>query len=358
MSKRAIIVGAGIGGLAAAHALRQVGWATDIYEQTAAFQQLGAGIQLTPNATRILGRLGLLEKIETSAFEPESLTLRDGTTGAMLMSAPLKGVCRRFYGAPYLNILRASLHEILASGLKIQMGQRIECYNHSEFTVAADGLHSQLQAQMNGPERPRFTGQVAWRGLVKADVELRKLIPAEACAWLGQDQHIVTYYLKPDLLNFVAVTEQSDWREEGWSLDGDLRDLSHRFVQWHPKVQALISACERVNRWALFDRPPLARWVDNHTALIGDAAHPTLPFLAQGAALAIEDAWMLAKLAPDLKAYERCRKPRATRLQCWARSNAFLYHKKRYLDHLKLKISRGLFHGPLAHLLLWPIFRG
>ncbi len=357
MGKRAIIVGAGIGGLTAAHALAQAGWAPQVYEQAPAFEHLGAGIQLSPNATRILDRLGLLARVEAAAVEPEAATLRDGQRGTVLMRAPLKGWCRRLYGAPYLHIARPTLHALLAEGVTVRLGHRVEAYAPDQFTVAADGLHSTLQTQMNGPERPRFTGQVAWRGTVTVTADLKTQIPADACAWVGPGQHLVTYYLGPETLNFVGVTEQHGWHEEGWNLPGDLAELRGRFARWHPTVQGVLAAATEVRRWALFDRPPLTRWVAGQVALLGDAAHPTLPFLAQGAALAIEDAWALAETAPNLRAYERRRKPRATRLQAWARSNANLYHQRRWLDHFKLRVSRQGFRGPQAHALFWPIFR-
>ena len=385
MSKQALIVGAGLGGLTAAHALQKFGWETQIFEQAAEFSEVGAGIQLSPNATRILRKLGLLYKIRAASFEPTAASIRDGLKGTPLMHAPLKGFCERVYGAPYLHLYRPDLHAILAEGLNVSLGQeslgitpahlddqgqvippslllnrfensadRLSCEDH--LVVGADGLKSRLQAGLNGPENPRFTGQVAWRGLVQVTPELRRLIPADATVWAGPGQHVVTYYLRPNLLNFVAVTEQEDWQEEGWNLPGDPAELRSRFEGWHPAIGEVFAACQSVRRWALFDRPLLARWTDDQVALLGDAAHPTLPFLAQGAALAMEDAWALAKYAPDLKAYEGARKPRATKLQAWARSNAKLYHQTRSLDRLKLQISRLAFRGPQAHLLFWQIF--
>ncbi len=356
MSKDALIIGAGIGGLTAVHALRQQGWTCQIHEQASEFSEVGAGIQLSPNATRILQRLNLLDAIRARSFEPEAATIRHGPTGRTCMYAPLKGFCERTYGAPYLHIYRPDLHAILAEGLEVELGSRVESYDPGSFTIGADGLRSSLQMQMNGPEAPSFTGQVAWRGLVQADESLRALIPPHASVWAGPGQHVVTYYLRPDLINFVAVTEQSDWQEEGWNLPGDVAELRDRFAGWHPAVTQLLSACQAVQRWALFDRQPLPKWVEGQVALLGDAAHPTLPFLAQGAALAIEDAWALAKFAPDLEAYERARKPRTSKLQAWARSNANLYHQTRWLDRVKLLISSGAFRGPQAHILFWQIF--
>ncbi|MGB0784585.1 MAG: FAD-dependent monooxygenase [Alphaproteobacteria bacterium] len=358
MSKSAIIIGAGIGGLTAAHALRQMGWKTQTFERANAFSEVGAGIQLSPNATRILSRLNLLDSVKANSFEPEAATIRDGKTGSALMYAPLKGYCQRYYGGPYLHVYRPMLQSVLAKGVDVQLGCDIASYDPTQLTVAADGFRSALRAQMNGPSDPEFRGQVAWRGVVTADSRLKALIPEEACVWVGPEKHLVTYYIGPELINFVAVTEQDQWLEEGWNTPGDLNELRDHFSNWHPKLGEILDACTSVQRWGLFDRPALARWVDGKTALLGDAAHPTLPFLAQGAALAIEDAWALAGNASDLTKYEKIRKPRATRLQSWARANAKLYHKSRLIDRLKLLVSRRIFRGPQALLLFWSIFSG
>ena len=370
MGKRAVIVGAGIGGLTAAQALRQRDWDVEIFEAAAAFSEIGAGIQLSPNATRVLHNLGLLDPIRTLAFEPQAATIRDGVTGRTLLYVPLASLCTRLYGTPYLHIHRPSLHAGLREGLEQQIhlnspvlgyeGHRLSIEGSAAGTadliVAADGVKSTMNRQMNGPESPRFTGQVAWRGLVPVTPALRKLFAPHATVWAGQGRHFVTYYLGPDLLNFVGVTEQNDWQEEGWNLPGDRNEFRDHFASFHTAIQALIEATESVQRWALFDRKPLDRWASGPVALLGDAAHPTLPFVAQGAALAMEDAWALAQYAPDLQAYERARQPRAARLQSLARANAKLYHSHRVIDRLKLRLSRGLLRGPQAHLLFWSIF--
>ena len=370
MSKRALIVGAGLGGLSAAHALAQVGWKIQIFEKAPALSDIGAGIQLSPNATRVLRHIGLLDRVQAAAFEPRAATLREGMGGHVLMYAPLKGLCSRLYGAPYLHIHRPNLHAILAHGLEINLGQ--DAHSHTghglnlstgqhicgDLIVGADGLRSRLQTQINGPQSPRFTGQVAWRGMVEATPDLQRLIPPDATVWVGQGQHMVTYYLRADLINFVGVTEQETWREEGWNLPGDVAKLRAIFAQWAPAIQGLLEACQSVRRWALFDRRPLPRWTDRAVALLGDAAHPTLPFLAQGAALAMEDAAALAKFAPDLHAYEQARKPRTSALQARARSNAALYHQARWIDRAKLKIAPMALRGPQAHALFWHIFNG
>ena len=357
MRKQVLIIGAGIGGLTAAQALQRRSWCCVIHEQATQFREIGAGIQLSPNATGVLQRLGLLSAVRAFAFEPEAASIRDGKTGRTYLYAPLKGFCKRTYGAPYLHIYRPDLHRILAQGLDIRLGQRARGYDPKTFTVGADGLRSKMQEQMNGPKAPIFTGQVAWRGLVQADAGLKVRIPAQACIWVGPDQHIVTYYLRPNLINFVAVTEQSNWQEEGWHLPGDPAALRERFVGWHPGLLELLAACQQVRRWALFDRRPLRKWVDGKTVLLGDAAHPTLPFLAQGAALAMEDAWTLAQVAPDLHAYQRKRQARVRKLQAKARANVQIYHETSWCARVKLALASGLLRGPQAHILFWPIFR-
>lgn len=367
--KMALIVGAGLGGLVAAHALHQVGWQSRVLERAAAFGEVGAGIQLTPNATRVLARLGLLEAVRAAAFSPRAAVLRQGCSGRVLMAAPLQRFCARVYGAPYLHITRPRLHTILTQGLEIDLACPVKAYEADgicladgqcitgDLIVGADGLRSTMQRQMNGPARPCFTGQVAWRSLVLATPDLRRRLPPDATVWTGIGQHLVTYFVDPDLLNVVAVTEHETWRQEGWDVPGDPRELRARFAAWHPDVQAALEGVQQVRRWALFDRKPLPRWVDGKTALLGDAAHPMLPFLAQGAAQAFEDAWVLACHASNLPAYETIRKPRTTKIQSWARSNAALYHQRRRLDRLKLQAARLAFRGPQAHILFWQIFR-
>ena len=356
MSKRAQIIGAGIGGLTAAHALQAKGWEAQIFERAEFFGEVGAGLQLSPNATGILKRIGLLDAVRAHAFEPEAATIRHGLDARILMYAPLKGFCTRVYGAPYLHIYRPALHEVLRQGLDIELAHPATPDPKADMCVAAQGLHSSTTTQLN-PEQPLgFTGQVAWRGLIHADAALKKSIPPHATVWAGPGQHLVTYYIAENSLNFVAVTEQDTWQDQGWDCLGEPAELIARFKNWHPKVKDVLAAASQVRRWALFDRAPLDRWVDQNTALLGDAAHPMLPFLAQGAAQAIEDAWALAAYAPDLKAYERIRKKRTARLQTWARSNARIYHQARVLDRFKLLISKAVFRGPQAHMLLWQIF--
>ena len=368
MRGSAFIVGAGIAGLSAAHALSQKGWETRVFDKTPVFREIGAGIQLTPNATRILRRLGLLDKIRSFASVPKAIAIRDGTTGLTFLRAPLEGFCERVYGAPYLHAYRPDFHKCLEEGLSISLSTEIFGYSRDgvmltetshapcDLIIGADGLRSCIQQQMHGPQRPRFTHQVAWRGLIPITPDLGRHFQLEATIWVGKSQHVVTYFVRPDLLNFVAVTEQNDWREEGWNLPGCVGDLRSRFAGWHGSLVDLFQACKTVRRWALFDRLPLSHWIDGRVVLMGDAAHPTLPFLAQGAALAIEDAWALATYAPDLKAYECARRSRVTKLQAAARAHARLYHRTRWLDEFKLMVSRGIFRGPQAHALLWRIF--
>ena len=353
MGKYAQIIGAGIGGLTAAHCLRAKGWKTEVFERTEAFGEVGAGLQLSPNATRILKRLGLLDAVADQAFEPEAACIRDGRTARTFMYAPLRGFCQRAYGAPYLHIYRPALHEILRQGLDINLGQATDPNDAADLCVVATGLRSATATQWNPAQPLRFTGQVAWRGVVEADATLKALIPPHATVWAGPGQHVVTYYIGGNRLNFVAVTEQDDWQEQGWDLPGDVQDLSARFAGWCPQLREMFAAANTVRRWALFDRPPLTTWARGNARLLGDAAHPMLPFLAQGAAQAMEDAWALAD---DTDGYGANRRRRTAGLQAWAKSNASLYHQSRWLDRLKLQASRTLFRGPQAHALFWKIF--
>ena len=237
MSKHAQIIGAGIGGLTAAHALRAKGWEAQIFERAEAFGEVGAGLQLSPNATRVLERLGLLDEVRAQSFEPAAASIRDGRTARTLMYAPLKGFCKRAYGGPYLHIYRPALHEVLRARLDVTLGQAAEPDERVDLCVVAEGVRSATVTKWNPEQSPRFTGQVAWRGMVEVDTALKSAIPPHATVWVGPGQHLVTYYIGESRLNFVAVTEQETWQEQGWDLPGDKDELAARFADWCPQVR-------------------------------------------------------------------------------------------------------------------------
>lgn len=354
MIASAIIAGAGIGGLTTAVALARRNVTVDVLEQATELTEVGAGIQLSPNAMRVLASLGLEDAILAKGFEPETAEMRHWRTGRRYMSPPLRAACRDRYGAPYIHIHRADLQDILvaavrSSGGTIHLGRPITAYHQdtnsvyaetaagplqANVLIGADGIHSTVRTQMLGAERPVFTGQVAWRCLIPAEQVPAGVVDPAATVWVGPGRHLVTYLVRGGaMINVVAVTERTDWHHEDWLQTGNPADMRNAFSGWHADVTALLDAADQAYLWALFDRPPLPRWQDGHAVLLGDACHPALPFMAQGAAMAIEDAVVLTDrlsasndVPAALRVYEAKRKPRTSALQALARRNAGLFH--------------------------------
>jgi salicylate hydroxylase len=330
-----MIAGGGIGGLSLALALARNGVRTRIVEQTARIEAVGAGIQLSPNATHVLIRLGLEQRLRAEAVAPVRAEVRDAASGRLLIVNQLGGEAEARWGAPYWVIGRAALQAALleaveASGLvEIELGRRITEVDPAGVTAGCDGLHSAVRQALFGADAPRFTGQTAWRGLAKLD----EAGPPVVQVWTGPRRHFVRYPLAPGVMNMVAVTEAGTDDVESWDAEGEGARLATAFADWPEPVRETIAAVERPWRSALYDRPPLPRWSRDRATLLGDAAHPMLPFLAQGAAMAIEDAVVLADLLakggePEaaLAAYERARRGRTAKVQAWASRNARLFH--------------------------------
>ena len=346
-----LIIGAGIGGLTLAHALTQRGKKVRVLESAPALENVGAGIQIPPNAVKVLRALGLEKAVTANAFQPRAIEARMGRSGRPVFNIPLAEEAKKRWGAPYLHIHRADYIKALSEGLPegtIELSARAKSYQQtaddvtvtlangrkltSQYLIGADGIRSVMRAQMLGPDAPKFTGNMAWRAVVSA-ARLGEFVPnPTACAWFGPNRHAVTYRLgaQGQLVNFVGVVEQESWQEEGWSLQGDKDEALKDFAGWHPIIRHLLENAEDLHRWALFDRAPLEKWVDGRVALMGDAAHPMLPFLAQGAAMAVEDAWVLADVissGQDLSTYQKLRLSRTSKVQAASRANMGLFHK-------------------------------
>ena len=359
-----LIAGGGIGGLTAALCLLHHGHAVTVCERADTLSDIGAGLQLSPNAMKVYAALGLADAIAAKAFRPEAIELRMGETGRHLIRAPLGDTAEARWGAPYLHIHRADLVTVLAEALKarapaaLRLGHAVATCSQTDSAitatldngqtlsadvlVGADGIHSNIRAQMLGPDAPRFTGNVAWRATVPVD-RLGPYAPNPvAGAWMGKGKHAVTYLLRGgQLANLVAVVERNDWQSESWTQAGSRQEAMADFAGWHPTITTLIEQADTLYRWALFDRRPLATWVDGRAALLGDAAHPMLPFMAQGAAMAIEDAWVLAasltrehRVGTALIAYQHRRYDRATKVQAASRRNAKTFHQRTRLGRL------------------------
>jgi len=302
------------------HALLKRGLAVSVLESAAALENIGAGIQIPPNAMKVLRALGLDVAVRARAFQPQAIEARMGQSGRGVFKIPLAEYAETRWGAPYLHIHRAEYIAALSESLPkdiIQFGVRVTA----------------VRQQMLGPDAPDFTGNMAWRAVVPID-RLGELVPnPTACAWFGPGRHAVTYRLgaKGELVNFVGVVERDDWREEGWSMRGETSEALQDFKDWHPVITCVIEAADTLHRWALFDRKPLSRWVEGRVALMGDAAHPMLPFLAQGAAMAVEDAYVLANALAEgraLSEYQNRRLPRTSKVQAASRANMGLFHKQ------------------------------
>jgi salicylate hydroxylase len=365
---RVIVIGAGIGGLAAALTLTRSGADVQVFEQAVDLHEVGAGIQISPNASRILHRLGLGDALRREGVRPHAVVFRRWDDGTELARQPLADACERNFGAPYYHFHRADLLNVLSAAIPTgvlhldhrcvglsQHNDRVEVHFHNGNTVeadvviGADGIHSSVRKAILGPESPRFSGHVAYRGLVPAERVAELEIEVATFAWWGPNRHFVHYFVGASARyhNWVAVT-RGEWRIESWTAKGEVADALAEFDGWHPQVRAIIGSADATNRWALYDRDPLARWTVGRVTLMGDAAHPMLPYMAQGAVQSIEDAAVLAKCleradARDptaaLDRYEQTRKPRASRCQEGSRRNGIMYHLEDGEDQQKRDAS-------------------
>ena len=351
---RIAIVGGGIGGLSAALHLLQAGFDVHVYEQAPRIGEIGAGIQISPNASRLLVRLGLKAAMDEVGVRPQAVHQRRWDDGRTLQRAPVGAEVEQAFGAPYYHFHRGDLAELLGAAVpaeRVHVGHKlVELEQKAERVVArfengavsevdllvgADGIHSRVRHLLFGPEKPRFTGCVAWRGLVPAE-RIRHLdIEVASHNWMGPDGHVVHYWVAGgQFMNVVCIAEHGTWTNESWTSRGEVADALARYEGWHPSVRTLIAAFPATFIWALHDRLPLPRWSDGRVTLLGDACHPMLPFMAQGAAQSIEDGAALASLlktVPEdipaaLSRYEAVRKPRATRLQEASANNRKRFH--------------------------------
>ncbi len=348
------MVGAGLGGLCAAIALRQRGFDVTVYEQSNMLGEIGAGIQLSPNASRVLMALGLDKAFEAIAFEPERHVVRNWKTGSITSATQMKGVFRSQYGAGYFGAHRADLHEVLQQTLPkdcVRLDAKCTAVNQladrvvlsfddgteeqADVVIGADGIHSAVRASLFGPDKPKFTGHICWRGLVPTGALPKGLIEPDMTAWFGPQGTVVHYYVRRgELVNWIAHFE-TDWRDESWRVESDWREAAEAYAGWHPLLGELFSRTERCYKWALYDRDPLPRWTQGRVTLLGDAAHAMLPYLAQGAAQSIEDGYVLAEMLDQhrddpqqaLRAYEQARLPRTSRIQLHARERGKINNK-------------------------------
>jgi salicylate hydroxylase len=343
------IIGGGIGGLSAALSLLDAGVDVHVYERARTISEIGAGIAVSPNATRILYRLGLAPALERSGMKTLAWHDRRWDDGRTLLCSPIAGAMETAFGFPLYHMHRADLINALFRALPpervhtghtfktvVEHGNQVEAefengaLIHADALVGADGIHSTVRELLFGPEEPRFTGCDAYRGLVPAERVAHLDLERTAQVWMGPGKHFLHVYVRDDLINFVALLEQDAWTKESWSERGEVADVLAAFEGWHPQVRAIMSAVDETYLWGLFDRKPMPRWSVGRVTLLGDACHPMLPAKAQGAAQAIEDGAMLAAclssngardIPAALRRYEALRLARTARVQGESEAN-------------------------------------
>ena len=358
-SRPVTIVGGGVAGLTAALALRQRGADVTVLERASAIAEVGAGLQLSPNAMRVLEALGLVPALDAVSLPSQAVRLRDAS-GADVVRLDL---VRHRPQARFRLIHRARLIEVLEqaavqAGVRIELSRMVETPPDVPLLIGADGLHSRVRMALNGREVPFFTGQTAWRAVIADDDAA-----PEAQVFMGPGRHLVGYPLAGGLRNIVAVLETRDWQDEGWSHPDDPANLRAAFAGFGGPVPGWLARVDRVHVWGLFRHQVAPRWQDGRMAILGDAAHPTLPFMAQGACMAIEDAWTLAACldaTPDqaaaLARYEALRKPRTARIVAAANDNARNYHltgPKRLAAHATLRLGGKIAPGQILSRFDW-----
>lgn len=340
-SKRPIvIVGAGLGGLATAHALAALGIRAEVFEAAPALGEIGAALGTSPQATKVLNAIGLADKIAAVANLSPGIYTRSMQTGDFVEFHDARQAAAR-YGAPFYTFHRADLLTILASGLagdSLHLGHRLtgleqrdDCVALSfdngstieaEFVIGADGVRSVIRQALYGEDHPTYTGQMVWRALLKgSDVPAHCLEPNGHVQWVGPGRHLIAYYIRgTELVNIVTQEDTDEWVGEGWSMPGNPDEMRRSFPNPEPRLEELLSLVTRCSKWGLFTRPLAGNWGHGRVQLIGDAAHAMLPNIGQGACQAFEDAYILARWMDagrddPIQAFENFRRVRIPRVE-------------------------------------------
>ena len=350
-----LIAGGGIAGLVAGLALLQRGIDVEIFEQAGELRELGAGVQLSANGTRLLIALGLEQDMQAIASEPSGKQIRLFSTGRTWKLFDLGVSSRAVYGAPYWMVHRGDFHRVLLDAFNARApgrlhldarcagfdedgrGVRLHLANgathRADVVVGADGVHSEIRRRIGGDSKPFFAGVAAWRGLVPMARLPATMQRDVGTNWVGPGGHVITYPVRRgELLNFVGIFEGESWPVESWTERGTREACSQSFAGWNPEIHTIIESVDVPYKWALLGRDPLDRFVTGRACLIGDAAHPTLPFLAQGANMAIEDGIVLARcleaFPPQeaLQRYQRARIERTNSIVLKSAENARRFH--------------------------------
>jgi salicylate hydroxylase len=349
-----VVVGGGIGGLTLAGALAKFEVPFLLLEQAPELGEVGAGIQIGPNGVHVMRFLGIMEALNELACLPPAYNARDWKTGKILYSMPRNPQFSEKYGAPYYQIHRADLLNTLQTAVPaehIRLGQQVTGLREEGDTVVvetasgerfegsavigADGIHSVVRETLFGPEKPRYTGMVIYRLTAETaalEGDLAKIGPG---TYHGPHGHVTIYPISAGRrINFAGAFEIAEWQTESWSLECSKDEVHAAYEGWHPDLHGLIDATERINKWALFDRDPMPQWTKGRVSILGDAAHPMLPFMAQGACMAIEDAYVVAALlarmgdpVAALRTYEDARRERTAKVQIGARTRVVAMHE-------------------------------
>lgn len=361
---RVAVAGGGIGGLTAALALLRRGIDVEVYEQAAELKEVGAGVQLSANGSRALYELGIAEELKAISCQAEGKEIRVWNTGETWKLFDLGTVSIERYGYPYFTVYRPDLLDVLAAAvrrekpdairlarkcrgltqdgervcLEFEDGARADC----DVLVGADGVHSKVRQALFGPDKPDFSGVIAWRGVVPMESLPKHMARMVGTNWVGPNGHVVHYPLRGGkLMNFVGAYERADWQVESWTARGTHEEVAADYAGWHADVHAIIRAIPVPYKWALMVRPPMERWSVGRVTLLGDACHPMVPFLAQGAVMAIEDGFVLARClshygAPGgLAHYERARIERTRRTMEGSTANIQRFHNPVLADPVK-----------------------
>jgi salicylate hydroxylase len=359
VTRRILIAGAGIGGLAAAASLLKAGHEVSVFEQAPELAEVGAGIQMSANAMHVLNHLGLGPAIAQIAVRPQAYVFKLFDTGEVIQRFALSEEHERLHGAPYTQMHRADLHDLLAAKVRelepdaVRLNHRVVSFREDDdgvelqfadgkrargdLLIGADGLKSVVRQQIAGNVPATYTGDAAWRITLPAGRVPRGLVDEVMSVWMGPGGHFIAYYIRAGgaLLNFVGLIETDQVSEESWTAKFPWTKFKSDFAGWHDDVQTLIDAADRDQcyRWSLHNRPPVRNWSTKRATILGDAAHATLPYLAQGAAMAIEDGAVLARalqqendIAAGLDLYQRNRVDRTARIVEISTQNRRLFH--------------------------------
>ncbi len=365
---RVLIVGGGLGGLTAALALLKMGCDVEVYEQAPELREVGAGLQLSANGTHVFYALGIGEALKAHSCEAQGKEIRIWNTGETWKLFDLGKVSVERYGYPYFTVYRPDVLSVLAEAVRqakpdaIHLGQRCVGFTQDPSSVSlhledgksvqgdalvgADGVHSRIRQGLFGADRPRFTGIIAWRGIVPMEKLPAHMARMVGTNWVGPGGHVVHYPLRAGrLMNFVGALERADWQVESWSARGTQEELAADFRGWHEDVHAIIRSIPVPYKWALMVRAPMERWTVGRVTLLGDACHSMVPFLAQGAVMAIEDGYVLARCLGELEGdvpsrllrYENARRERTRRAVEGSANNIQRFHNPALADPQKAR---------------------